>query len=68
MDNWTSIFETDQLYKAEIIKGVLCDNGVEAVVLNQKDSSYNTFGTIHVMVNSDHKDQAEEIIKSFHCE
>lgn len=64
MNNWTSIFETDQLYKAELVKEVLCDNGVEAVILNQKDSSYNAFGTIQVMVSRDHKDQAEEIIKS----
>lgn len=68
MSNWISIFETDQLYKAELVKGVLCDNGVEAVILNQKDSSYNTFGTIQVMVSRDHKDQAGEIIKSIHCE
>ncbi len=68
MNNWISIFETDQLYKAELVKSVLCDNGVEAVILNQKDSSYNTFGTIQVMVSRDHKDQAEEIIKSIHCE
>lgn len=68
MNNWVSIYETDQLYKAELVKGVLCDNGVEAVILNQKDSSYNTFGTIQVMVSRDHKDQAEEIIKSIHCE
>lgn len=68
MNNWISIFETDQLYKAELVKGVLCDNGVEAVILNQKDSSYNTFGTIQVMVSRDHKDQAGEIIKSIHCE
>ena len=68
MNNWISIFETDQLYKAELVKSVLYDNGVEAVILNQKDSSYNTFGTIQVMVSRDHKDQAEEIIKSIHCE
>lgn len=64
MNNWISVFETDQLYKAELVKEVLCDNGVEAVILNQKDSSYNAFGTIQVMVSGDHKDQAEEIIKS----
>lgn len=43
MDNWTSVFETDQLYKAELVKDILCNNDIDAVILNQKDSSYNNF-------------------------
>lgn len=67
-DNWINIFETDQLYKAELIKGVLCDNGIEAFILNQKDSSYVMLGSIKVMVNEKEKAKAEEIIKSANCE
>ncbi|WP_298616872.1 DUF2007 domain-containing protein [uncultured Odoribacter sp.] len=68
MDNWTSVFETNQLYKAELIKDILCDNDIDAVILNQKDSSYNSFGEIYVMVNKEEKEKAEEIIKTVHCE
>lgn len=64
MDNWTPVYQTDQLYKAELIKNVLCDNHIEAVILNQRDSSYMAFGEIMVMVNNDDKEKAEEIIKS----
>lgn len=64
MDNWTSVFETDQLYKAELVKDILCNNDIDAVILNQKDSSYNTFGEIYVMVSEEEKGKAEEIIKN----
>ena len=54
-DKWITIYDTDQLYQAEIIKGVLCDNGVEAFILNQKDSSYIMLGTIKVMINEKYR-------------
>lgn len=68
MDNWTVIYETTLLYQAEMVKDILCDNGIEAVVLNQKDSSYTTFGTIRVMVPQELRDQAEKIIKTIERE
>lgn len=68
MDNWTSVFETDQLYKAELIKDILCNNNIDAVILNQKDSSYTSFGEIYVMVSQEEKEKAEGIIKTVRCE
>lgn len=68
MNDWIAIFETDQLYQAEMIKGMLTDGGIEAVILNQKDSSYQIFGTIKVMVPEEVQDKAREIIKSVSCE
>lgn len=50
-----------------MVKDILADNGVEAVVLNQQDSSYK-FGDIRVMVREEVKEQAVEIIKSIRCE
>lgn len=67
MDNWTSVYETDQLYLADMIKSVLCDSNIDAVVLNQKDSSY-LFGRIRVMVDCNDREKAEEIIKTFERE
>lgn len=68
MNDWIAIFETDQLYQAEMIKGMLSDGGIEAVILNQKDSSYQIFGTIKVMVPEELQEIAREIIKSASCE
>lgn len=50
MDDWTPIYETEQLYRAEIVKSILNNNDLEAVILNQRDSSYGTWGTVKVMV------------------
>ena len=64
MNDWVVIFETGQLYRAELVKSLLNDNNVEAVILNQKDSSFK-IGAIEVMVN---KGKAAAIIKSVNCE
>ena len=34
MNDWVVIFETGQLYRAELVKSLLNDNNVEAVILN----------------------------------
>ncbi len=67
MDNWIAIYETDQLYRAELVKDILNNEEVDAVILNRKDSSYH-FGSIQVMVNPKDKEKAAEIVKSIDCE
>lgn len=67
MNDWVVIFETDQLYQAELVKSLLYDNSVEAVILNQKDSSFK-IGAIEVMVKEKDKEKAAAIIKSVNCE
>lgn len=68
MDNWTSVFETDQICLAELIKNTLSENDIDAVLLNQKDSSYPMLGIIKIMVNQEKRETAEKIIKSIDCE
>ncbi len=63
--NWTTIYSTDQLYIAELAKQMLHDNGIEAVVINKRDSTYNTFGDIEVYVNRDNVIKALVLIKEF---
>ena len=48
MNDWVVIFETGQLYRAELVKSLLNDNNVEAVILNQKDSSFKTVSYTHL--------------------
>ena len=66
MNDWVVIFETGQLYRAELVKSLLNDNNVEAVILNQKDSSFK-IGAIEVMVKKEDKGKAAAIIKSVIC-
>ncbi len=62
-DKWIPVFTTDQAYNAEYVKETLNNNGIEAVIMNQKDSSYH-FGSISVMVNQENEEKAMEILKS----
>ncbi|OHX66877.1 putative signal transducing protein [Flammeovirga pacifica] len=63
MSNWVKIFASDQIYKAEIVKSVLEERGIVAVILDKRDSSYNDFGLREVMVDESRKEEAETIIK-----
>ncbi|HEU4551241.1 MAG TPA: DUF2007 domain-containing protein [Chitinophaga sp.] len=38
--DWIKIFATDRPFEAEMVKGMLLENGVNAVLLNRQDSSY----------------------------
>lgn len=47
---WTDVYITAHEYKASIAKDLLENEGIKAVVINQHDSAYQTFGeySIHV--------------------
>lgn len=68
MKDWITAFTTIQLYEAEMIADILKNNGINSVVLNQKDSSYNSFGEIRIMVHQEDSEKAEEIIKQLNGE
>ncbi|OOG74270.1 DUF2007 domain-containing protein [Algoriphagus sp. A40] len=50
MQNWIRVFEDQNQIRAEIVKAVLEENGIPAVVLNKKESVYHVFGTYEVLV------------------
>jgi len=39
-DSWIKVFSTSLPWQAEMAKQVLEENGIEAVVINQQDSSF----------------------------
>jgi hypothetical protein len=39
-DAWTLIFSCSSLAEAELMKGLLLENGIEAVIVNKRDSVY----------------------------
>ncbi len=47
---WKEVFLTTQEYQALIAKDLLEASGIHAVVLNQHDSTYQTFGEFVVYV------------------
>lgn len=49
-EDWIKVYETPSVSNAEIVKGNLEENGIDAVIMNKKDSSYLTFGQVEVYV------------------
>ena len=66
MENWVSVFTTTSELEAGIVKDLLDEAGIPAVILNQKDSSYHTFGDISVMVSRDDQEEAKKVIKDYY--
>ncbi|MGB3468953.1 MAG: DUF2007 domain-containing protein [Cyclobacteriaceae bacterium] len=62
MSNWQKIFSNELLYRAEIVKAVLEENDIGAVILNKKDTNYH-LGTHDVLVSQDDILKAIKIIK-----
>lgn len=60
VDNtWVKIYSTSAVYKAELLKGVLIENDIDAIVMNKKDSAY-LFGEAEIYV------KAEDAVKAKH--
>ena len=51
-NNWTAIFSSGNLQKAELVKSLLAHNEIQSVIVNHQDSLYK-FGDIEVYVNRD---------------
>ena len=61
--DWVIAYESKQEYLAEIARAVLSDNDIESVIINKKDSIYNSFGDIEVYVNRDNLIRAKQILQ-----
>lgn len=64
MKNWKKVYEDSSPVRAEIVKGVLEDNGIQAVILNKKESVYQIFGNYEVMVPVNDALRAVNIVKN----
>ncbi len=62
MDKWKSVYSTEVMVRSEIVKGVLGEHDIEAVVINKKDSSYH-FGFYEISVPQEKVLQALKIIR-----
>lgn len=59
--NWIKIYTTSDVYKIELLKGLLVDNEIDAVVINKKDSAY-LIGFAELYVTADHVIIAKRLI------
>jgi hypothetical protein len=66
--NWINIFKSANPIEAEIIKQMLEENNITAVMLNKQDSSYNMFGSIDLYVTEENRTIALQLINEQHNE
>jgi len=65
MENWTCVYTTDQMNKAELVKEYLANENIEAVIFDKKDSAYTIFGDVELLVQPEDENMATELIKGF---
>ena len=63
-----NIFSSVNPLEVEIIKQMLDENNITAVILNKQDSSYNMFGSINLYVKEENQTIALQLIKKQHNE
>ncbi len=63
-ESWVKIYSSDKPYQAELARQVLEENGIQAVVINKKDSSYLMFGETELYVSQDDVIKAKQLIKT----
>lgn len=64
--NQVCIFTTNQEFEAILIQDKLLDANVDVVLLNKKDSTYQTFGQIELYVPILQAEKAKTLLKMLH--
>ncbi len=62
--NWVVVFSDAFLPKVELIKAMLLENNIPAIIVNQQDTAYITIGDIQVLVDRGNCLKALHLIKS----
>ena len=60
-NDWIEVYSTNDIFKAEVIKNMLISNNIEAIIMNQQDSSYH-FGTAKIYTKKENICKAKKII------
>ncbi|MFD1629185.1 putative signal transducing protein [Pseudopedobacter beijingensis] len=59
--SWIKIYTSNEFIRSEMVRQVLTENGIDAVLMNKQDSSYK-IGTVEVYIHPQNFDKAIEII------
>jgi hypothetical protein len=62
-EGWKTVFLTGEEYKANMAKDLLENEGIKAILMNQHDTAYKSFGNIEVYVQEADEQKALEILK-----
>lgn len=61
-NKWQKVYDTNLKYRAEIVKAVLADHGINSVLVDKQDTAYH-FGQIEVYVAPDDVISAVKIVQ-----
>lgn len=65
MKDWTVVYKTPISSRADIVKGVLNESNIEAVIVNKKDSTVHfSHGQIEVLVQKEYVLTAMKIVNN----
>ncbi len=64
MSKWSKVYESKMPYRAEIVKDILDQKGINAIIMDKKDSAYDIFGQLEVHVNVESVLNALKIIEN----
>lgn len=56
--SWKKIYFSGDQFKVFIARDLLTENGINSVVMNQKDSSYNAFGDVELYIEEHDEKEA----------
>lgn len=59
-EDWTTVYSTDVLYEAEMMKANLVGANIESIVLSQKDKNFPATGDLSVIKLMVKKEDAED--------
>ena len=62
-NDWQQVYSAKSAIDAEMVRGMLENVGIDAVVMNKQDSSY-LFGDVEVYVSKEQAEKAADIIKN----
>ncbi len=60
--DWSVVYKANNNYQAKLIKGMLEENNIESVIINQKDSGFMSFGNTLLYVHNDNYEKARKLI------
>lgn len=64
MEQWQTIYTSNKVYQATMVKEYLVASNIDAVLLDQQDSNY-LFGEIEVKVANKDLPEAQKIVNDF---
>lgn len=62
MKNWKTVYKTDKLYQAQIVKDYLQDKELQPIIVDKKDSAYQ-LGYYEIVVTVDEVMRAIKLIE-----